>query len=92
MQLPTYVAGPMSHSWWAMVVLLLVAGSLYLSFVFSYLYLWTVSPQVWPKAGAMPSPLWPLLSAALLLISAAAAVLASRTLPRKARRAPASWC
>ena len=44
--------GPLSHSWWAMVVLMLVAGSLYLSYVFSYLYLWTVSPQVWPQAGA----------------------------------------
>ena len=32
-----------------MVVLMLVAGSLYLAYVFSYLYLWTVSPQVWPK-------------------------------------------
>ena len=31
-----------------MIVLLLVAGSLYLSYLFSYLYLWTVSPAVWP--------------------------------------------
>ena len=35
----------LSHSWWAMVVLLLVCGALYLSYVFSYLYIWTVSPQ-----------------------------------------------
>ena len=28
-KVPTYVSGPLSHSWWAMVVLLLVAGSLY---------------------------------------------------------------
>ena len=27
---------------------MLVAGSLYLAFVFSYLYLWTVAPQSWP--------------------------------------------
>ena len=45
-------SGPVSHSWWAMVVLLLVAGSLYLAYVFSYLYLWTVSPQVWPTDPA----------------------------------------
>ena len=51
-KVPTYVSGSLSHSWWAMVVLLLVAGSLYLAYVFSYLYLWTVSPQVWPQAGA----------------------------------------
>jgi cytochrome c oxidase subunit I+III len=47
--LPTYVAGSQSHSWCAMVVLLLVAGSLYLAFVFSYLYLWTIAPQHWPQ-------------------------------------------
>ena len=47
-------SGPLSHAWWAMVMLLLVAGSLYLAFVFSYLYLWTVSPQVWPKPEALP--------------------------------------
>ncbi|HYI29204.1 MAG TPA: cytochrome c oxidase subunit I [Bradyrhizobium sp.] len=79
--LPTYASGPLSHSWWAMVVLLLVAGSLYLAFVFSYLYLWTVSPQFWPKPEALPALLWPMLSAALLAASAGAAVAASRALP-----------
>ena len=79
--LPTYAAGPLSHSWWAMVVLLLVAGSLYLSYVFSYLYLWTVSPQVWPKPDQLPPALWPFASAALLLASAGAAIVVSRTVP-----------
>jgi cytochrome c oxidase subunit I+III len=36
-RLPTYMSGPDSHSWWAMIVLMLVAGSLYLSYLFSYL-------------------------------------------------------
>jgi cytochrome c oxidase subunit I+III len=67
--LPTYATGPSSHSWWAMVVLMLVAASLYLSWVFSYLYLWTVSPEVWAPAGspAPPSARWPLGSALLLI-------------------------
>jgi cytochrome c oxidase subunit I+III len=66
MRLPTYLAGPDSHSWWAMLVLIAVAGTLYASLVFSYLYLWTVSPAVWPPAGSLP-PLDAGLLAALLL-------------------------
>ena len=45
------------------------------------LYLWTVSPQVWPNSDALPTPLWPMLSAALLAASAGAAVAALRALP-----------
>jgi cytochrome c oxidase subunit I+III len=81
LKLPTYVSGPTSHSWWATVILLLVAGSLYLAYVFSYLYLWTVSPQVWPKSDALPASLWPVVSGALLFVSAGLAVFASRTVP-----------
>jgi cytochrome c oxidase subunit I+III len=86
--LPVYASGPISHSWWAMVILLLVAGSLYLACVFSYLYLWTVSPRVWPKPEALPVSLWPALSGALLIASAAAGLAASRMVPaQKASRA-----
>jgi cytochrome c oxidase subunit I+III len=86
LKLPTYVSGPMSHSWWAAVILLLVTGSLYLAYVFSYLYLWTVSPQVWPKPDALPALWWPVASGTLLFASAGAAILASRALP--SQRAP----
>jgi cytochrome c oxidase subunit I+III len=79
--LPAYAAGPLSHSWWAMIVLLLVAGSLYLAYVFSYLYLWVVSPQVWPKPDQLPPSLWPFASAALLVASGGAAIVVSRTVP-----------
>jgi cytochrome c oxidase subunit I+III len=67
-RLPTYVSGPTSHAWWAMIVLILVAASLYLSFMFSYLYIWTVSPQVWPR-GNLPPLSAPAVSAALLVAS-----------------------
>jgi cytochrome c oxidase subunit I+III len=67
--LPTYQIGASSHSWWAMVILLLCAGSLFLSFIFSYLYAWTVSPQWWPESAALP-PLWATILPALLLIAA----------------------
>jgi cytochrome c oxidase subunit I+III len=81
--LPTYMSGPSSHAFWAMVVLMLVAGSLYLSYLFSYLYLWTVSPNVWPAADSplLPSLAWPAASAALMLVSVAAFVAAGRLLP-----------
>ena len=69
-----------------MVVLLLVAGSLYLAFVFSYLYLWTVSPQVWPRPAQLAAPLWPMLSALLLAASSGLVALAGRLLPVGSRR------
>ena len=79
--LPTYMTGPSSHGWWAMVVLMLVAGSLYLSYVFSYLYLWTVSPEEWSAGGQMsPSLVFPMVSAALLLGAAGAFLASWRTL------------
>jgi heme/copper-type cytochrome/quinol oxidase subunit 1 len=37
--LPTYVTGPISHAWWAMIVLIVVAAMAFGSLVFSYLYL-----------------------------------------------------
>jgi cytochrome c oxidase subunit I+III len=80
-KVPTYVSGPLSHSWWATVVLLLVAGALYLSYAFSYLYLWTVSPQVWPGPEQLPPVAWPLMSAALLAASSGFIFLISRVLP-----------
>jgi cytochrome c oxidase subunit I+III len=84
-KVPTYVSGPLSHSWWAMVILLLVAGSLYLAYVFSYLYLWTVSPQVWPKGEQLPSAVWPVASALLLIGSSAVMFWLGRSLPTASR-------
>ncbi len=66
-----------------MVVMILVAGALYLAYVFSYLYLWTVSPQVWPRRAALPAAGWALTSAVLLLLSEAAVLAASRSLSNR---------
>jgi cytochrome c oxidase subunit I+III len=87
-RLPVYVTGPSSHSWWAMIVLMLVAGSLYLAYVFSYLYLWAVAPEVWAPAHAPgpPESTWPLLSAVFLLAGIVAFAIAGRTLPAEASR------
>ena len=88
-KLPVYMAGPASHSWWATVVLLLVAAATYGSIVFSYLFLWMGSPQLWPAPDATPAPGYPLASAALLAVAAAAIAFASRALDADARRAMA---
>jgi len=84
-KVPTYVTGSLSHSWWAMIVLLLVAGSLYLAYVFSYLYLWTISPQVWTKPAQLPTLSWPVVSALLLASSSGLILLAGQTLSANSR-------
>ena len=85
-RLATYASGSMAHSWWAMVIIMLVAGSLYLSFLFSYLYLWTVSPQVWPRTlTALPGSAWPMTTGTLLLLSGIGTAVAARLLPSQGK-------
>jgi cytochrome c oxidase subunit I+III len=76
--LPVYMTGPSSHSWWATVTFLLVAGSIFGCLIFSYFFLWTVSPEVWPDE--MPMLLWPGLAALLYAASSGAIMLAGRAL------------
>jgi cytochrome c oxidase subunit I+III len=87
LHLPTYMTGPRSHSWWAMLVLMFVAASLYVAWVFSYLFLWTVSPEVWAPSGspAPPALRWPAVSAALLVAGSALILGAQRALPPPGR-------
>lgn len=82
-RLPAYMSGPLSQSWWAVVVLMLVAGSAYGCIVFGYLYVWTVSPEVWPAAERVPGLLLPGIVAGLLLASSAAIGFANRRLRRR---------
>ncbi len=83
-RLPVYATGPSSQSWWAMVILILVTGSVFACLVFSYLYLWTVSPDVWPQADALPSPIFALIAAVLTAASSGAVAYASRSLKHNA--------
>jgi cytochrome c oxidase subunit I+III len=82
-RLPTYVTGPISHSWWAMIVLLLVAGTLFACLVFSYLFLWLSNPGRWPPAAVgLPALSWPVTAGLLYAISSFAVLSASRFLGR----------
>jgi cytochrome c oxidase subunit I+III len=87
-RLPVYLTGPDGHGWWAMVILMLVAGSLFVAWLFSYLYLWTVSPDVWPGAAALPSLGTPALSALLMIASVPVAMFARRSLAPRGQRNP----
>ncbi len=86
--LATYASGPLSHSWWGMVALLMVGGTLFGCLLFSYFFLWTVSPQVWPEPDSMPHLARSGLSAALYVAGGALIWLAGRNLRHSATLGP----
>jgi cytochrome c oxidase subunit I+III len=87
-KLPVYVTGPMSHSWWGTVTLLLVAGSVFGMLLFSYFYLWTVAPGYWPSSmgQSIPELLWPAAAALLLAASGGTIAYGNRALRQKCAR------
>jgi len=54
-RVPTYVSGPSSHGWWAMVTTLIVAGMVLAMAAFSYVFLWSRNPQDWVAPPGMAS-------------------------------------
>src|SRR5690606_18003327 len=65
--LPTQLAARNAPGWWALVISLLIDGSLFASLVFAYFYLWLGAPA-WPPAGAtVASGGLPLLALGLLI-------------------------
>ena len=86
-RVPVYVQGPRNHAWWATVVLLLVDGTAFACIVFSYLFLWTVSPEVWPSdTAALPSLWWLAAGLALWGLAAGTMAWASRALRENRQR------
>ncbi|MGH8176398.1 MAG: cytochrome c oxidase subunit I [Steroidobacter sp.] len=82
-RLPDYMTGSGSHAWWAMVVLMLVDGSIFVSLVFSFFYLWTIAPQGWPPPGFdLIAPAASIVAGVNWVVSSAAIGLASRVLQR----------
>ena len=65
--LPVGVTGPASHSWWATMIMLVVDGTIFASFLFAHIHI-SMRLEVCPPPGSrLPEPLWPLLSCGLLL-------------------------
>jgi cytochrome c oxidase subunit I+III len=79
-ELPDYMSGSRSHSWWAMGVLILVDGTIFTSLVFAFFYLWTVT-EGWPPAPyEVPSIVVSAGAALLWIASSAVLALAGRAL------------
>jgi len=85
-RMPNYDAGPSSHGWWAMVIVLIVGGMVCLLAGFSYIFLWSRRPDLWQAPPGLSS----LLLHLGLLAGAAVCALAAPRVLRAARRWSAS--
>jgi cytochrome c oxidase subunit I+III len=54
---PAYASGPRSHGWWGMIVLIVVMAMIFLMLVFSYVYIWSQRPHLFPTDGDL-APMW----------------------------------
>jgi cytochrome c oxidase subunit I+III len=54
-RLPTYTTGPSSHSWWALVLLLVAIFLVWVMTVFSWFFLYGIHTAFWKDIG---DPLW----------------------------------
>ena len=83
-RVPVYLAGSRSHSWWGMVVLILVAAVTWASLLFSYYYLRALAPE-WPPAGQrLPHWIWTAGAAGAWALSSALIQGGSRALAGEA--------
>jgi len=71
--LPLYRNGKQSVGWWGLVVLLISDAVVAASFVFAYLFFWTIRPGIWPPDGSQLSGF--LQPAAIAVLVGAAYVL-----------------
>ncbi len=78
--LPTYVTGSRTHGWWAMIILLIVTGMIFLMAVFSYLYLYGIHPSFWRSP---PDVVWLLPILGGYGLAGGLALLARRLLARE---------
>ena len=85
-ELPDHMIGSRSHSWWAMVVLMLVDGTIFSCLVFAFFYFWTIT-EGWPPAPYEVPSLTLTVAASLLWIgSSAILAFASRSLSKQLNR------
>ncbi|HWU98694.1 MAG TPA: cytochrome c oxidase subunit I [Oxalicibacterium sp.] len=65
--LPVGAVGVASHSWWATIIMLVVDATIFAAFLFAYIHVSMLLQVCPPPNAALPAPLWPILSCALLL-------------------------
>jgi cytochrome c oxidase subunit I+III len=90
--LPRYRNDDASVGWWGMVVLLIADASLTLCIGFSYLFLWTARPAVWPPDGSEVPGLLGALLVLALVAGAHALFEAAERVNRRDRRPAAAAC
>ncbi|HEY0687159.1 MAG TPA: cbb3-type cytochrome c oxidase subunit I [Steroidobacter sp.] len=84
LSLPDYMTGSNSHSWWSMVVLMLVDGSIFACLIFTFFYLWTVTLSGFPPESLELPLIGSSVAAALAwAVSVAAMYVSNRMLPQK---------
>jgi cytochrome c oxidase subunit I+III len=79
-RLPVGAHGRASHSWWAMVVLVTVDMTIFVSLLYTHLHLAMASDVCPPPGAALPALRWPLAEAVLLAAGSVAMALATRAL------------
>ena len=77
-RLTTRLDGPRAPVWWAMVLLIAIETTVFLTFISSYFYLWMLSPE-WPPAGVDPPDLMlPIINTVVLLTSSLVVLWATK--------------
>ena len=82
----------MNHSWWAMIVLMVVSGMIFACLIFSYLFLWLVNPGAWPPGRSLAAKPDMAVAAAALYVGERSCRAASRMLRGDDRRAARARC
>jgi cytochrome c oxidase subunit I+III len=54
---PAYASGSRSHGWWGVMTLIVVMAMIFVMLVFSYIYLWSQRPHMFPPVGDL-APMW----------------------------------
>jgi cytochrome c oxidase subunit I+III len=80
--LPVGARGAATHSWWAMVLLICVDGSIFASLAFTHLHVSMAADVCPPPGAALPGAHWPLAAALALLAGSAAIAWSRRRLDR----------
>ncbi|MBE1529880.1 cytochrome c oxidase subunit I+III [Sphingopyxis sp. OAS728] len=67
---PTYVTGPSSHGWWAMIILLVVLAMIFIMALFSLAFLWSSQQVFWgsPPPFVEALPIMALYAATLMCV------------------------
>ncbi len=80
LELPLYVSGPHSVSWWAMFITMMGDATAFLSLCFGYYFFFTVHADFPPAGTQGPGLLWPTMSLALFALAWGSCLVSHRVL------------